>query len=465
MQCWDPVLRWPFALKKTSAFSCLDIAKNAKPPSKKKVVVNINSEYTREIVLVAVASREWCTVLPPSDTPAAAADGEAIYGFCEFELINWEQVVNGKQYASAYVVRKGLSRKAQLALQARRYISKNPSCMLKTAMPFTVTIETWDAFEADVRMDFGMGAVATFDSPGFASQTSLAQKLAWTLEDVKDAMALPERADWLWILKPSVTNKGADIAVIPSWEALLDKLEDVPDIREWVLQKYIPNPLTVEGYKFHIRTYVLCVGALQVYVHEDMLLLLAAHKYDINDLEDDYIHLTNTCRGAEDIEFDENIFVRHTDELPFILHKEHPNKFKTMDDALRQTASIKRDIGQITKEIFEAYENEYTIFSPMGNCFEIFGLDFMVDENFQTSLLEINPGPDFKQTGDSLRQLIVNLWDGICRIVLDEDALANGTSTSDGKARFESTISQMHFAKVYDKELSVSKVKQQMKFS
>jgi tubulin---tyrosine ligase len=193
-------------------------------------------------------------------------------------------------------------------------------------------------------------------------------------------------------------------------------------------------------------------------VYEDMLLLLAAHKYDIQNLEDDYIHLTNTCRGAEDIEFDENIFVRQTDELPSILHREHPDKFKTLAQAATKTADIKKTICDITKEIFEAYENEYTIFSPMGNCFEVFGLDFMVNDEFETSLLEINPGPDFKQTGDSLRKLIVNLWDGICRIILDEDTLEQEKGSED------STISSMRFAKVYDKELSVSKVKQEMKF-
>lgn len=97
----------------------------------------------------------------------------------------------------------------------------------------------------------------------------------------------------------------------------------------------------------------------------------------------------------------------------------------------------------------------------MTNCFEVFGLDFMVTDTFETSLLEINPGPDFKQTGDSLRKLIVNLWDGIGRIILDEDTLERDTAATGP----DSTISSMRFNKVYDKELSVSKVKQEMKFA
>lgn len=275
----DSVLRWPFHIKRTEAFSVIDVLQSeSAAPSSKRVVVSITSEYTRDIVYAAVARRPWCTVVDPGAAQIESAVVPKVYQLCEFELIDWAQVINGKQCASSYVVRKGLSRKAQLALQTRKYISKHPTCALKDAIPLTVTIETWDAFEDEVRVNFGMGGMATFDAPGLMSQTSLVQKLTWMLDDVRDTMTCPERADWLWILKPSVINKGADIAVISSWDHLLRKLEDVPDIREWVLQKYIANPLTIEGYKFHIRVYVLCVGALQVYVHEDMLLLLAAHR-------------------------------------------------------------------------------------------------------------------------------------------------------------------------------------------
>jgi hypothetical protein len=40
-------------------------------------------------------------------------------------------------------------------------LSKNPNSILKTAIPFTLKIETWNAFE-DMQLDFGGGTIANF---------------------------------------------------------------------------------------------------------------------------------------------------------------------------------------------------------------------------------------------------------------------------------------------------------------
>ena len=61
----------------------------------------------------------------------------------------------------------------------------------------------------------------------------------------------------------------------------------------------------------------------------------------------------------------------------------------------------------------------------MASCFEVYGLDFMVDSNFDVHLLEVNPGPDFKQTGGRLRTVIVQLWEQVCALILDNDKNGN----------------------------------------
>ena len=49
------------------------------------------------------------------------------------------------------------------------------------------------------------------------------------------------------------------------------------DLRCRVLQRYIMDPLLYGGKKFHFRVYVLCTGALCVYVCEGAYLCVCAH--------------------------------------------------------------------------------------------------------------------------------------------------------------------------------------------
>lgn len=109
--------------------------------------------------------------------------------------------------------------------------------------------------------------------------------------------------------------------------------------------------------------------------------------------------MTNTARAAEDVNFKEELFVKILDDLPDILMHERPNLAPSREKANDVITKLKDDVYSIINELFKAFENEYTVFAPMNNCFEIYGLDFMVDEDLNTSLLEINPGPDFQQTG------------------------------------------------------------------
>jgi hypothetical protein len=100
------------------------------------------------------------------------------------------------------------------------------------------------------------------------------------------------------------------VSLVNSWDSLLNALEASPDIKEWVLQRYVSNPLLIGGHKFHLRVYVLCVGALRVYTFERILILLAGHSYNSQDLNDIYCHLTNTARSAELEHFSEEKYIK-----------------------------------------------------------------------------------------------------------------------------------------------------------
>lgn len=81
-----------------------------------------------------------------------------------------------------------------------------------------------------MRIDFGGGTFCSFDSTLIAD-TPLRTKLEFVLEDVRELVHAPERKGWVWILKPSVTNKGVGISLVRDWDDLMDALENFTDMR------------------------------------------------------------------------------------------------------------------------------------------------------------------------------------------------------------------------------------------
>lgn len=53
------------------------------------------------------------------------------------------------------------------------------------------------------------------------------------------------------------------------------------------------------------------------------------------------------------------------------------------------------------------------------NTFEIFGLDFMIDDNFKTYLIEINTNPCFELSSNLLARIIPNMLENALRIAVD----------------------------------------------
>lgn len=327
---------YPLSTKKFSVYTYDDVKKRH-PPLKYSIKSIWESAYTETLVNQTLQRRDWCEGV--SDTK-----GDFTVQIGDFEHIEWEPVVAGEQGASSFLVRKGLSRKAQLSLQMKRYISKHQESILKKAIPETYIVETWNAFD-EVKIDFGFGVMTNFDMPTL-QQTPLRQRLEWVLQEIKVLFPQIDSDDeedsilaklethkvQHWILKPSVINKGLNIVVIQTWSELLDVLEEEENIREWVLQRYIANPLLLPlpspyatmkqpmtQHKFHIRTYVLCVGALRVFTYDEMLLLFAAHPFTLHDTKNIFAHLTNTARASEDILFDEAVYVQVINTTYYLL--------------------------------------------------------------------------------------------------------------------------------------------------
>lgn len=76
------------------------------------------------------------------------------------------------------------------------------------------------------------------------------------------------------------------------------EIKRITNGRKYVIQKYIENPLLIDGLKFDLRIYIFLASTnpLKIYIHEEGLARFATKKYEIpneENISSAYTHLTN----------------------------------------------------------------------------------------------------------------------------------------------------------------------------
>ena len=60
-------------------------------------------------------------------------------------------------------------------------------------------------------------------------------------------------------------------------------------------------------------------------------------------------------------------------------------------------------------------------FMGFKHCFEIFGYDFILDENYRPYLLEINSNPGLEFSSPLIRKLLPRMIDDAFKLTIDEE--------------------------------------------
>ncbi|EXJ57598.1 hypothetical protein A1O7_07946 [Cladophialophora yegresii CBS 114405] len=398
----------------------IDHAENATAASI-YALVDYPDAYVQPLILASLSQLRPTTVKLLSSISHLPHPQDPVLQFTAYEAIDFEHAMHHPQTSlvCAYVIRKAFVRKHFLSNTVSTWLVKHPESIL--AKHFKPSAH----FELDY---------AEFLDEALVDAWDLNESLAEN--EQKDST---QQKQW-WILKPGMSDGGNGIRLFSSLEelqAIFEEWEEgAPDddhdtdepadgdlsdspstskrgsitkgnamtsqLRHFIAQPYIDLPLLLESYgnrKFHIRAYVLAVGALKVYVYREMLALFAAKEYQTPasttgpDMLDLAQHLTNTC--FQDEATKESSVYRYWDLNSSGVR---PN---WGEDVFRQ-------ICDITGEVFEAAAREQMIhFQTLPNAFEIFGVDFLVDSDYNAWLLELNAYPDFKQTGRHLQDAVV----------------------------------------------------------
>ena len=215
---------------------------------------------------------------------------------------------------------------------------------------------------------------------------------------IDDASALKKlKKDALYIVKPTKSFHGKGNKVFKGTKNIYEyisqnnkkKFHKSRDGKnnKWVIQKYMENPMLLNGKKFHIRWNVL-LAKEKVYMYKTGAVFPSALKYDSTNL-DMKIHDTH---GKSSLPEE---------------HKGFPNDF--FDKSF--TKDIYKDICNFIKEIKKMGLFDYECYKETEECYGIIGIDFMINSDYQLKCIEINNMPGYTSGFPFTPHLIEGLLD------------------------------------------------------
>ncbi|XP_053615363.1 tubulin monoglutamylase TTLL4-like isoform X6 [Plodia interpunctella] len=195
-----------------------------------------------------------------------------------------------------------------------------------------------------------------------------------------------------WIIKPPASARGTGIKVVSRWT-------QIPKKRAVVVQRYVAKPFLINGNKFDMRLYVLVtsVHPLRIYLYKDGLARFASVKYndEVTSLNDRYMHLTNYSINR--------LSKNYTPNEDFAACEGHKWTLQTLFQYLKTEKNIDTDaLWESLKDLVikTIISGEASISSltkanitSRYNCYELFGIDVLLDEDLKPWLLEVNISP------------------------------------------------------------------------
>lgn len=184
-----------------------------------------------------------------------------------------------------------------------------------------------------------------------------------------------------WICKPTGMSRGRKIF-------LLDDISGLAYDRACVVQRYIPRPLLIGGYKMDIRLYVAVTSArpLRAFIYQEGLARFSTEKYDMSDLSNVFSHLTNYSvnKNSANYETEKDVIGGGAKWL-------FSRLLRYLEDHGHDTKLLWTRIRHIC--ILTVLILMPLVPAEAAGCFELFGFDILVDDQLHPWLLEVNAAP------------------------------------------------------------------------
>lgn len=193
----------------------------------------------------------------------------------------------------------------------------------------------------------------------------------------------------VYIIKPPASAEGRGIR-------LANRMEQMPRPGQpAVVQEYISEPHLIDGKKYDLRIYVAVTSfdPLRAYMYEEGLVRFATSDYTLTtkSIRNRFAHLTNYSVNKKSENFIKNENAAHAGEGSKWALSAY---WKFMQEKLGvDVPSLRKKIFDIAvKTLISAEANIASKVNQAGrpSCFELFGLDVLLDSKLKPWLIEVN---------------------------------------------------------------------------
>ena len=206
---------------------------------------------------------------------------------------------------------------------------------------------------------------------------------------------------------------GRGIEVFKNLKDINNFLSQRPYNSFWVVQKYVEKPLLYKARKFDIRIWVVITAKNEIFLYKHAYIRTSSDDYDLNTSKN-YVHLTNNCLQKNG----EN-YGKHEDgnTLPFDALDEYLKDAFPEHDAKIASHIIPR----IKDLIIDTFLCTRKTINPQyrKGVFELFGFDFLIDEDLRTWLIEVNTNPYLGIPNKYIAKVLPDMLDDMLEIVVD----------------------------------------------
>ena len=181
---------------------------------------------------------------------------------------------------------------------------------------------------------------------------------------------------------------------------------------EIIIQKYLDNPFLYNKRKFDIRCFVLIDHNLNIFFFREGHLKGCSELYNLND-RNRFIHITNYSLQKKSSKFEiyeEGNEISYLDFKKFLISQKIPlSNFDKMISQMKLLVEI--SMKSVGKKLLRT--------NPVLS-FEIFGYDFIIDNEFKPWILEINNNPGLVISSNVIQKIIPRMLDDAFRLTIDK---------------------------------------------